>query len=134
MSEEVDALIDSEFYTDKKLLEMLRSGHRVSPLTLVRYLSRGVVNLESVYSPKIEVIEELISAGAVPFHFSQRNEWEALFKNDVRVHMPVPLRSTINLAALIRNREIVDLLVKEGEEPNDYTYQFLQSPREYSLQ
>ncbi|MEM1282842.1 MAG: hypothetical protein AAGG81_04740 [Chlamydiota bacterium] len=134
MSEEVDTFIDSRFYTDKKLLEMLRSGHIVSSVTLVRYLSRGVVNLESLYTPNKEMIEELIIAGAVPFHFSQRYEWEALFKNDVRIHIPISLRSTINLAALVRNSEIIDLLVKEGEEPNDYTYQFLQSPREYSLQ
>lgn len=125
MSEDVDSFIDSDSFTDQKLVSMVREGKRLSSLTLLRYLSRGIVNMSSMHTPKAEVIRELLDAGAVPFHFSKGDEWETLLQNDIRLYMPFALRSTINLAALLHDRAIMDLLVSAGEDLNDYTATFL---------
>lgn len=127
MSEDVDCFIDSDSFSDQKLIEMLQRGKKVSSLSLVRYLSRGIVSTSEMYTPKKEVVKELLDAGAEPFHFEQRRDWEVIFQNDIRAHMPVPLRSTINLAALIRDRSVMDLLFKAGEKLNDYTVRFLEA-------
>jgi hypothetical protein len=127
MSSEIDSYIDSDSFSDQGLLSMLGEGKRLSSLTLVRYLSKGVVHPSECYSPKAEVIRELLHAGASPFHYSQRHEWEVLFQDDIRAYMPQPLRSTLNLAALIHDRAIMDLLVKAGEESNMHTEKFLKN-------
>ncbi len=127
MSSEVDSYIDCDSFSDQGLLSMLGEGKKLSPLTLLRYLSKGVVFPSICYNPKAEIIRELLHAGASPFHYSQRHEWEMLFHDDIRAYMPHPLRSTLNLAALIHDRAIMDLLVKAGEEPNKHTVSFLRN-------
>lgn len=79
-----------------------------------------------MYKPTIEITKELLNAGATPFHYNQSHEWEDLFVNDTRVYMPQPLRCTLNIAALINDREIFDALIQAGEETNKHTAMFFE--------
>jgi len=124
---DVDSFIDSESFNENELLYIAENSNTLTLTSLIRYLSKGVVApIAHSFSPKASVVEKLLQKGAVPFSQSSAN-WLSNFESDIRHALPIPLRSTINLATLIDDSQIVRLLVMSGEQPNKYTYKLVNS-------
>lgn len=121
---DIDSYIDSDEFRDCGLISMLRRGKAPTSLTLLRYLSRSFVYPLHFFEPSAEATKELLDAGATPFHFKGRLDWEEIFMDDPRLYMPNSLRSTLNIAALIDKGEILQLLLDAGEKPNAFTHRF----------
>lgn len=118
MDNPIDVLIDSIDYIDEALIDLLDEGHKPGALTLLKYLSKGFVSgCALLFSPKPSIVQALLSAGAPPFYYRSIE----LPADEVIANLPKALHSTINIAALLGEVEIVKLLLRAGELPNDHT-------------
>lgn len=127
MSQSIDVYIDSDSFHEEEFLQRLEDGEKPTAATLIIYLSKGVVYPLSNHQPQVKTVEKLLSSGAKPYLFDSSYKWDLHFYQNIRIHMPKILRSTLNVAALLGNEEIMQMLLNSGEIPNLYTTNFANS-------
>ncbi|MEC7839586.1 MAG: hypothetical protein VX777_06070 [Chlamydiota bacterium] len=125
----IDSFLDSEQFNETDFIRMAKEERSVTDATLIRYLSKGIAfPLNSKFRPKAKTVETLLQHGARPWLIAN-GDWNILFAEDVRIALPKPFRSSLNLAITLGDVSIVDILLKYGDVPNSYTYKLVSAPK-----
>lgn len=117
----INSLIDDEAICDEALLALLHQGYAPNEWTLLTYLSRNFRKAPRYDAVNPRVVHALIAHGATPYLMEEKE-----VAGELQV-LPTALCSTLNLAVMIGNQEIIEALLAVGDRINRYTLRYVGS-------
>lgn len=122
MLRDINALIDDEEVGDEELISSLHEGYQANQTSLLLYLSRNLRKAPRYIPHNSDVVRTLLKCGAAPFLLHQKMNEDEYFEFKL---LPQPLRSTLNLAVLSGNLDIIERLLDAGDRINRHTLSYV---------
>ena len=119
--------IASEEFTDRGLLELMALGIKPAEFTLLNYLFAKFADGSRCQKAITAVVEKILEAGGTPY-LMEKECYEGLGTLETRQQTPKGCLSTLNLAILLDNENIVRMLLAAHDRPNKYSLLYVASP------